>query len=138
MTAVRVALAVVLASLLPRAGNAEQRLYHLSVTTVDGDRYETLSSEDPFTYASLVGATVHVSRDRRVIWSPQIKVAVVATWIEYRVPLRDHWTTLLRERGLLGGKNHTLRQRRRALTPAEMMQPEAVATRPPRAARRTR
>ena len=129
MRATRVLFAIVLASLLPRAAGAEQRLYHLRVTTADGDRYETLSSEDPFTYASLVGATVHVSRDHRVIWSPQIKVAVVATWIEHRAPLRDHWTTLLRERGLLGVQNNKLLQRRRALTPAEMTLPETVAAR---------
>lgn len=114
------------------AARAEQRLYHLRVTTPDGDRYETLSTEDPFTYASLVGGGLRVSRDYRRVWSPQVKVAVVATWIEHRVPLRAYWTTILRERGLLSARNHRLRQRRRPLTPAQMRVPEAVS--PPRPA----
>ena len=98
------------------AAHAEQRLYLLQVTRADGDRYETLSTEDPFTYASLVGASVHVSRDYQRIYSPQVKVRVVDTWIEHRVPLKDHWSMILRERRLWIARNHRLLQRRRPLT----------------------
>ncbi len=118
------------------AARAEQRLYHLRVTTADGHRYDTLSTEDPFTYASLVGGQIVVSRDYRRIWSPQVKVTVVASWIEHRLPLRDHWTTILRERGFFSVHNHKLLQRRRPLTPAQMREPESVT--PPRTSRRKR
>ena len=118
--------------LWPAAAAAEQRLYHLRVTRANGDRYETLSSEDPFTYASLVGGGIYVSRDYRRVWSPQLKVAVVETWIEHRAPLRLYWRTILRERGLDQAQNHRLLPRRRPLTPAEMRQPESLGRlRPP-------
>ena len=113
-----------------RPGRAEQRLYQLRVTRVDGDRYETISTEDPYTYASLIGGTLHVSRDYARVWSPQVKVAVVDTWIEPRLPLRVHWRDILRERGFLQTRNHKLLPRRRALTPAEMREPEAVSPAP--------
>lgn len=107
-----------------RPARADQRLYQLRVTLVEGDRYETISTEDPFTYASLIGGTIHVSRDYQRVWSPQVKVAVVDTWIEHRVPLRKHWHDILRERGFLSVRNHKLLPRRRRLTPVEMREPE--------------
>lgn len=122
-----------LLSLVAGRAHAEQRLYLLRVTTVAGDRYETLSSEDPFTYASLIGAGVYVSRDYERIWSPQAKVAVVATWIEPRVPLKKYWLAILREQGLLASANRRLLPRRPPLTAAEMRVPEAVAPRSGRA-----
>lgn len=103
---------------------AEQRLYHLRVTTADGNRYETLSSEGPYTYASLVGGTVHASRAYRRLWSPQVKVMVIDSWIEHRVPLRAHWQAILRERGFAGVHNHRLLQRRPPLSPDAMRVPE--------------
>ena len=120
-------LGVLVGGLVTAPARAEQRLYLLRVTQADGHRYETLSSEGPFTYASLVGGTIHVSRDYGRVWSPQVKVAVVDTWIEHRVPLRAHWTSILRERGLFAVRNHKLLQRRRPLSPVNMREPEAVA-----------
>ena len=128
---VRCLLLLLLLTGAPRAVLAEQRLYQLRVTMPNGDRYETLSSEDPFTYASLVGGQLYVSRDYGRVWSPQVKVAVVDTWIEHRLPLRKHWPTILRERGLLQVQNHRLLPRRPPLTPAEMRQPETPGPRRP-------
>jgi len=62
--------------------HAEIRLYHLRVTLRSGERYETISAVDPFSYCSRSGGLVVYLRDYSLIYSPQMKVKILRTWTE--------------------------------------------------------
>jgi len=105
LVAIALSLGIVCAARVPPA-HAEHRLYVLRVTPTGGEPYETLSSLDPYTYASNIGAAVRISRDYRRVTSREADIRVMATWIERREPLRKHWKTILQERGFYDSQNH--------------------------------
>ena len=103
---------------------AETRLYHLRVTLRSGKRYETISSFDPINYCHLNGGSVSYTRGRFIIYSPQMKVRVLRTWIEPEADLAGRWRDVLRANNMLAFKNHKMLPRTKPLTLENLNTPE--------------
>ena len=108
--------AVLLLAIFSSQALAETRLYHLRVTLRSGKRYETISSFDPINYCHLNGGSVSYIPDRFIIYSPQMKVRVLRTWIEPGTDLAGRWRDVLRANNMLAFKNHKLLRRIEPLT----------------------
>jgi hypothetical protein len=117
-------LAILLLVLFAGRAFAETRLYYLRVTLRSGIRYETISSFDPFNYCHMNGGSVMYTRDGSIIYSPQMKVRVVRTWIEREGDLPGRWREVLRANKMLSCNNHKKLARTHPLTFEELMTPE--------------
>jgi hypothetical protein len=109
--------------LSPRA-YAENRIYHLRVTLRSGERYETLSTFDPINYCANHGGSAIWLRDYSLIYSPEMKVKVVRTWVDRSDDLPGHWRELLRDNNMLSNNNRKPLPRLQPLTMADMQRPE--------------
>ena len=103
---------------------AESRVYYLRVTFRSGERYETLSTFDPINYCHTNGGSVRYSRDHLMIYSPEMKVKVMRTWIDPRDNIALHWRDILRRNNMLSNHNHKSLPRVQRLTLMDMQQPE--------------
>ncbi len=103
---------------------AETRIYHLRVTLRNGERYETISTFDPFNYCHNNGGSVIYLRDYSLILSVQMKVKVLRTWIDTRGDLAVRWGEILRLNGMLANNNHKQLPKVEPLSLSEMQQPE--------------
>jgi len=121
--AVPLTVLLLLASLAGEA-SAEIRIYHLRVTLRSGERYETISACDPVNYCHANGGSVVCLRDYSLIYSREMKVKVLRTWIDRSEDLAGHWRQLLRENNMLSNNNHKPLPRVQPLTPADMQRPE--------------
>jgi hypothetical protein len=63
-------------------------------------------------------------RDYSLIYSPEMKVKVLRTWIERTDDLAVHWRDLLRSNNMLFNHNHKTLPRVQPLTLADMQRPE--------------
>jgi hypothetical protein len=117
-------LAVLLLAVSPDRAVAETRLYHLRVTLRSGERYETISSYDPVNYCHLNGGSVWYTRGRFIIYSPQMKVKVLRTWIEPGPDLAGDWRNVLRSNNMLAFRNHKRLPRTEPLTFEDLTRPE--------------
>ena len=104
--------------------HAENRLYYLQVTLRNGERYQTISSADPFSYCSRHEGVVEYLRDGSLVFSPQMKVRILRTWIEPTNDLAACWKEILRSNGMLANHNHKKLPRLQPLSLAEMCWPE--------------
>jgi hypothetical protein len=104
--------------------HAENRLYYLQVTLRNGERYQTISSADPFSYCSRNGGVVEYLRDGTLVFSPQMKVKILRTWIEPTDDLAACWKEILRVNGMLKNHNHKKLPRLQPLSLADMRRPE--------------
>lgn len=104
--------------------HAESRLYYLQVTLRNGERYQTISSADPFSYCSQYGGVVEYLRDGSLVFSPQMKVKILRTWIEPTNDLAARWKEILWASGMLENHNHKELPRLQPLSLAEMCRPE--------------
>ena len=103
---------------------AENRIYHLRVTLRSGKRYETISTFDPINYCHANGASVVYLRDYSLIYSREMKVKVLRTWIDPSDDLARRWRRLLRENNMLSSNNHKPLPDVQPLAPADMQRPE--------------
>lgn len=103
---------------------AETRIYHLRVTLRSGRRYETLSTFDPINYCHANGASVVWLRDLSLIYSAEMKVKILRTWIDPRPNLAAHWRGILRTNNMLSNNNHKPLPRLEPLSLADMHRPE--------------
>jgi hypothetical protein len=103
---------------------AESRLYHLQVTLRSGERYETISVTDPFSHCSRTGGEIIYQRDYSLVYSPQMRIKVVSSWIEPAGDLSAEWANILRARGMLQNHNHKALPQLQPLTMADMRRPE--------------
>ena len=115
---------LLLVELLSTQAYAENRIYHLRVTLSSGQRYETLSTFDPINYCSTNGGSVTWMRDYSLIYSPEMKVKVLRTWIERTDDLAARWRDLLHNNNMLTNNNHKILPRVQPLTLADMQRPE--------------
>ena len=115
---------LVLVALLSTQAYAENRIYYLRVTLSSGERYETLSTFDPINYCSNNGGSVVWMRDYSLIYSPEMKVKVLRTWIERTDDLAGRWRNLLRDNNMLTNNNHKILPRLQPLSLADMQRPE--------------
>ncbi len=113
-----------LLALASTEARAETRLYHLRVTLRSGERYETISTFDPINYCSANGGSVVYFRDYSLIYSAEMKVLVLRTWIDPVDNLAGHWREVLRRNGMLSSKNHKPLPRVQPLSLADMMRQE--------------
>lgn len=104
--------------------SAECRLYHLRVTLRSGERYETISSYDPINYCHMNGGSVIYLRDYSLIFSPQMKVKVLRTWIDTSENLSEHFTEVLRANRMLANGNYKTLPRVRPLSLQDMLKPK--------------
>lgn len=104
--------------------SAETRIYHLRVTLRSGERYETISTFDPINYCHANGGSVVRLRDFSLIYSAEMKVKILRTWIDPRPNLVGHWREILRANNMLSNKNHETLPRVGPLSLADMQQPE--------------
>lgn len=109
---------------LPGNVSAETRIYHLRVTLRSGQRYETLSPFDPINYCHANGGSVVRLRDFSLIYSAEMKVKILRTWIDPRTDLAGHWRRILRENNMLSNNNHKALPRVEPLSLADMQRPE--------------
>jgi hypothetical protein len=116
--------ALFLLALVSTEAWAEIRLYHLRVTLRSGERYETISTFDPINYCSANGGSVVYFRDYSLIYSAEMKVKALRTWIDPADNLVGHWREVLRTNGMLSSKNHRPLPRVQPLTLADMMRRE--------------
>ena len=93
-------------TLLSGKAYAETRLYHLRVTLPNGERYETISSFDPINYCHANGGVTARIRNIYLVYSPQMKVKALRTWIEPGPNLARRWLDILRTNGMLASRNH--------------------------------
>jgi len=117
-------MAFALVSIVCSEVSAETRLYHLRVTLRNGERYETISAHDPINYCHLNGGSVIYHRDYSLIFSPQMKVKILRTWIEADENLRERFHEVLETHGMLAHANHKVLPRVNALTWRDVRQPE--------------
>ncbi|GAB4350616.1 MAG: hypothetical protein Kow0099_34280 [Candidatus Abyssubacteria bacterium] len=103
---------------------AEMRIYHLRVTLRSGERFETISTCDPINYCHNNGGSVIYLRDYSLMYSPQMKVKVLRTWIDKSGDLAARWREILRLNGMLAYNNHKPLPRVEPLSLSEMQQPE--------------
>ncbi len=103
---------------------AETRIYHLRVTLRSGQRYETLSTFDPINYCHENGGSVVRLRDLSLIYSAEMKVKILRTWIDPRPNIAVHWREILRANNMLSNKNHKALPRVGPLSLADMQRPE--------------
>lgn len=115
---------VVLPMLSSGDARAESRLYYLRVTLRSGERFETISASDPFSYCSRNGGAVTYLRNYSLIYSPHMKVKILRTWIEPTNELAANWSDILWANGMLKYKNHKTLPRLQPLSLAQMRQPE--------------
>ena len=104
--------------------SAEARLYHLRVTLRSGKRYETISTFDPINYCHANGGTVVYLRDYFLIYSPEMKVKVLRTWIDPAPDLAGRWRKVLRASGMLAHNNHKTLPHVGRLGPEDLQRPE--------------
>ncbi|RJP64297.1 MAG: hypothetical protein C4532_19575 [Candidatus Abyssobacteria bacterium SURF_17] len=117
-------LALVVMMLTPDNARAETRLYHLRVTLRSGERYETISASDPISYCHTHGGSVVWLRDYSLIYSAEMRVLVLRTWMEPGGGLAARWQNILRANGMLANNNHKKLPRVRPLSLADMIRPE--------------
>ena len=103
---------------------AEIRIYHLRVTLRSGERYETISTSDPINYCHANGGSVVYLRDYSLIYSREMKVKVLRTWIDPGDDLARRWLQVLRVNNMLSNNNHKPLPRLQRLTLADMQRPE--------------
>ena len=122
----RAALLTALAVLVSLEGvaYADARIYHLRVTLRSGKRYETISAFDPVNYCHANGGSVVYLRDYSVIYSREMKVKVLRTWIDRNDGLAGRWQQVLRANGMLSNNNHKTLPSVQPLGPADMQRPE--------------
>ena len=104
--------------------SAETRLYHLRITLRSGERYETISTYDPINYCRINGGSVVYYRDYSLIFSPEMKVKVLRTWIETGENLRERFNDVLQAHRMLADANHKSLPRVNPLTWRDIRQPE--------------
>lgn len=104
--------------------SAETRIYHLRITLRSGERYETISTFDPINYCHANGGSVVRLRDVSLIYSAEMKVKILRTWIDSRTNLVEHWREILRADNMLANKNHKTLPRVGPLSLADMQRPE--------------
>ena len=122
--AILFSISFILFSSFPADAVAECRLYHLRVTLRSGDRYETISSHDPVNYCHMHGGSVIYLRDYSLIFSPQMKVKLLRTWLATDENLGEHFADVLGAHGMLAHGNHKRLRRVRPLTMQDMLVPE--------------
>lgn len=93
-------------ALIPREAMSETRLYHLRVTLRSGERYETISAFDPINYCHAHGGSVIWLRDYSLLYSPQMEVQVLSTWVDRGGDLAGRWPQILKAHALLSSNNH--------------------------------
>lgn len=103
---------------------AEVRLYHLKVTLRNGKRYETISAFDPVNYCHANGGSVVYKRDYSLVFSPEMKIKILRTWVDPMPDLAGRWREILRADGMLRFKNHKALPKIEPLTVGDMMRPE--------------
>ena len=103
---------------------AEARIHHLRVTLRSGLRYETISTFDPINYCHANGGSVVYMRDYSLIYSPEMKVKVLRSWIDSAPNLAGRWRDVLRANNMLAAHNHKRLARVEPLSPADMRTPE--------------
>ncbi|MBI5114933.1 hypothetical protein HZA56_00505 [Candidatus Poribacteria bacterium] len=103
---------------------AENRLYYLRVTLRNGERYETISALNPANYCSVNGGSVIFFRDYSLIYSAEMKVKVLRTWVDRSDNLSANWRKVLAAYNMLSNNNHKPLPRVPPLTTAEMRRPE--------------
>jgi hypothetical protein len=106
------------------AAHAENRLYYLRVTLQSGERYETISACDPYSYCSRNGGVVKYLVDYSFIYSPHMKVKVLRSWIEPTNNLAAKWPDILRAYDMLNNHNQKALPRLQPLRPADLCRPE--------------
>ncbi len=116
--------AILALMLLSGKAYAETRLYHLRVTLPSGERYETISSFDPINYCHTNGGVTARIRDRYLVYSPQMKVKALRTWIESGPNLAGRWRDVLRTNNMLASRNHKKLPKAEAPGVYGMMTPE--------------
>ncbi|MBI4830390.1 MAG: hypothetical protein HY801_02310 [Candidatus Lindowbacteria bacterium] len=116
--------AVCFTALVSRESYAENRLYHLRVTLRSGERYETISTLDPVNYCSVNGGSVVFLRDYSLIYSAEMKVKVLRTWLDRSNDLGANWRRMLEAHNMLSNHNHKPLPRVPPLTLAAMRRPE--------------
>jgi hypothetical protein len=104
--------------------SAETRLYHLRVTLRNGERYETISTYDPVNYCHLNGGSVIVFRDYSLIFSREMKVKILRTWVDPSENLGERYADILQTNGMLAGGNRKVLPRVRRLTLRDMQRIE--------------
>lgn len=115
---------LLLSACLAGEARADSRLYHLRVTLRSGERYETISTFDPINYCHVNGGSVIYLRDYSVIYSREMKVKVLRTWIDPAPDLAGRWRDVLRANRMLAHKNHRPLARVKPPAPEAMMIPE--------------
>jgi hypothetical protein len=123
MSALLIILVLVL-SLSPGEASAETRLYHLRVTLRSGERYETISTHDPVNYCHGNGGSVIYMPDYSLIFSPEMKIKVMRTWMYTGGNLKDDFVSVLKNNRMLAVRNHRTLPRVEPLTLADMLRPE--------------
>lgn len=119
-----VAVVLLLFACLSAEATAEVRIYHLRVTLRSGERYETISTFDPINYCHANGGSVVYMRDYSLIYSREMKVKVLRTWIDPAPNLAARWRDVLRANNMLAAGNHKRLARVGPLAPADMQVPE--------------
>ncbi|UCD56839.1 MAG: hypothetical protein JSV16_13595 [Candidatus Hydrogenedentota bacterium] len=113
-----------LLAFLSSEASAENRLYHLRVTLRGGERYETISTFDPINYCHANGGSVVCVRDYSLIYSAEMKVRILRTWIDPDSDLAGRWREVLRANNMLSNNNHKPLPRVPPLTLRDMQRPE--------------
>ena len=122
-TALFLVAALVMHMFYPMEALAENRLYHLRVTLRSGERFETISASDPINYCHANGGSVVYLRDYSLIYSAEMKVKVLSTWIDTSEDLAGRWPEVLRARNMLSNRNHKPLPRVEPLTLSDMRHP---------------
>jgi hypothetical protein len=110
--------------LLQGEAAAETRLYYLRVTLRSGERYETISAFDPINYCYANAGSVRYLRGYPLLYSAEMKVKVMRTWMNRRDNLTEHWSDVLRENNMLSNHNRKPLPRVPRLTMEDMLRPE--------------
>jgi len=110
--------------LLQGEAAAETRLYYLRVSLRSGERYETISAFDPINYCYANAGSVRYLRGYPLLYSAEMKVKVLRTWMDRRDNLTGHWRDVLRENNMLSNHNRKPLPRGPRLTMEDMLRPE--------------
>lgn len=124
MALVSVVLAFFSIILIQGEAVAESRLYHLRVTLRSGERYETISAFDPINYCYANAGSVRYLRGYPLLYSTEMKVKILRTWMDRRDNLSGHWRDVLRENNMLSNHNRKPLPRVPRLTMEDMLRPE--------------
>jgi hypothetical protein len=111
-------------SLFSAEAAAETRLYHLRVTLRNGERYETISTHDPVNYCHLNGGSVIYLRDYSLIYSQEMKVKVMRTWLDAGGNQGARFADMLKANNMLANGNRRPLPRARPLKLRDMQLPE--------------